>query len=1390
MQLLSPLALLYLPAIAAALLLARRRVVRVRRPVGALFLWRGLDPRDPLAAPRIRLRRTWLLVVQAALLTALTIALAAPTLTMTSPRAVFLVDVSASMGAREPTGTRLELARHAALAVEASLPAGTLVDLWTTELAATVSADLDARRLPGALSRLSLSDGAADMAASLATIRGVSGQVPVFVFTDTPAPTGLEPQVRWTTIGSTQPNAAIVSLAARQTSSTDAATEIVVGVRNFGTATIDAPFELTRDAVPLATDRVRVPGHGMMTATLRVPALSGVLRARLLGDDALAADNVRFAILPEPIARHVLLTTSGNFFLERALASVPGVDVEVVPAGAKPSRSSYDVVVCDGCNSVAGTAPAILLPPAPATVSPAEPLRVVAANHLIARSVETQGLTATPVPALPLAAGADVIARAGDAPVIVASDVAGRRVVDLRMDLRDSPLVLHTAFPILISNVIEWVTGEGESPSAITAGEPFPAKGARRAIADTRHAGVYEAPLDAADGTASPQASRRFVVNPATETESDLTVTPRSASAEPPPGFVTASRVTNLRTSLLMAALLLLAVEVVLGRPLSAGARAFRGAVAVAIAVATIAPRVPIGSATQDVMFLVDRSASMSGDAEARALSSVNRLSQGMSANDRMGVIVFGGEAAIERAPESNPLVATITSQPSIASTDIGAALRLAREQFTAGQLDRAVLLSDGQQTAGDAVAEAGRAAADGLAVDVVPISADPAALGTMITSLGAPPLVRAGEPFIVSGEVRGRPGTQVEVEFRGDGELISTRSLDLRNDGTAGIDTTDVRSATGLYTYTASARLAGTPDGPAEAGAVVTVGGQPSLLYVSDGARTLEPIFSASQWRIRTSTPTGLPGIAAALNAYDAVVMENVDATQLSSSQTTALADFVQNAGGGLLVLGGTAALGGFRASPLARLLPVDVRPRSGTRGPGMALVLAFDKSGSMADVVGGVSKIEVARQSVLEALQVIPSTDLFGVVAFDARPTVIAPLAAGNDVAVIAQRLRALDADGPTAIAPAIDLAESWLRASGVSRRKVLLVSDGRTATTDLERLRTAVRARQFELSVVAIGEDADRQLLASLATQSGGRAYFPADLTELPKIVARDASGGSTGTTVSETFSGRVMPHPVTRGIDPAAPPRMTGYAVSTLKSGAELMLASHLDDPVLAGWRIGLGRVSVFTSDVLFRNSRTFAAWPAFGQLWSQTIRWVARQPESAGSQVALESTGQGLHIRLTFEPASGPERIVDATASLRSASGRVVSVPLAFTSPGRLEGTGRLSEQGPYTASLSIQHADGRDEHVVRGAYWSAIAERPGAANVDLLREIARTTGGRVLTDGQSPFDGVRPGEPTDVAPLLINVALIALLIDICRRRGLIIFPLKQRTRDAAQQAVA
>ncbi len=472
--------------------------------------------------------------------------------------------------------------------------------------------------------------------------------------------------------------------------------------------------------------------------------------------------------------------------------------------------------------------------------------------------------------------------------------------------------------------------------------------------------------------------------------------------------------------------------------------------------------------------------------------------------------------------------------------------------------------------------------------------------------------------------------------------------------------------------------------------------------------------------------------------------------------------------------MLGGPESLepGALAGTTLGDLLPVDFRPRSGQRSPALALVIAFDKSGSMDDRVDGVARIEFARQAVRRVFETVPATDAVGVIAFDAAPHEVAALRAGQDVRSVTAALSAVQPGGGTAIAPAIEMAAGWLRASsgaGIARRHVLLVSDGLTSAADATRVSEIVKGGGFELSVVALGGERDRRFLESISRATGGRAYFPQDIRELPAIAARESARVAGGRLVEEPFRPRALPHAMLRGLDSSTLPLLGGYVVGVPKPLAEMAVQSPLDDPILAASRRGLGRVAVYSADLHSDWSASLRSWSGFSTLFVQAARWVARRGEDESLYAHFVEEGDNLRLIVEAETPEG-EFLNDLVcqAVMRTPSGSTRTVALAGTAPGRYEASLAPEERGAYVFAISAASVDHRvDTRIVRGVYWSANAEyRRATADATTLSRIAELTGGRVLSAGDDPFSGPRERRYFDASSWLAGFALLMFLIEV------------------------
>ncbi|MEA3247592.1 MAG: hypothetical protein U9Q74_15675, partial [Gemmatimonadota bacterium] len=195
----------------------------------------------------------------------------------------------------------------------------------------------------------------------------------------------------------------------------------------------------------------------------------GLMKAELRADDDLRADNVAFA-QAAPAGGRVLVVGPENLFLEQVLAIQPGIELFRVDtlseAQAAEAWEAYDAIVFDR-----GSVPAppvrgaaLLIDaggwPALATRGEAveEPrISFWEAEHPVLRHVNLRAIGIAEGHALAPGPDATAIARADDAPMVVALQRGELRAVALGWNLLDSDLPLRVGFPVLLRNILGWL---------------------------------------------------------------------------------------------------------------------------------------------------------------------------------------------------------------------------------------------------------------------------------------------------------------------------------------------------------------------------------------------------------------------------------------------------------------------------------------------------------------------------------------------------------------------------------------------------------------------------------------------------------------------------------------------------------------------------------------------------------------------------------------------------------------------------------------------------------------------------------------------------------------------------------------------------------------------
>jgi hypothetical protein len=299
--------------------------------------------------------------------------------------------------------------------------------------------------------------------------------------------------VTFVACGRASDNVAITRFATRPLLNSPETSEVLLEIANFGQKPAKGNVEISFDGKLLDVKPFEAgAGERRLEIFPTVPRPSsharGWLSAWLDASDALATDNVAYAVLSAQPPSRVLLVTKGNWFLEKLLAADQGVTYELVePAAFTPALAAkFDAVILDqflppGFDLAAAQGNFLFIKATPFGDGKAaldQPLiSDTDAQHPVMRLVNLQNVTMLRAAslALPKTDGWNWQApvRSFDHPLMITGERLGagqsRRVAALAIDITDSDLPLRVAFPLMMSNTIHWLAGEqtAEMPGAL-----------------------------------------------------------------------------------------------------------------------------------------------------------------------------------------------------------------------------------------------------------------------------------------------------------------------------------------------------------------------------------------------------------------------------------------------------------------------------------------------------------------------------------------------------------------------------------------------------------------------------------------------------------------------------------------------------------------------------------------------------------------------------------------------------------------------------------------------------------------------------------------------------------------------------------------------------------
>jgi Ca-activated chloride channel homolog len=779
------------------------------------------------------------------------------------------------------------------------------------------------------------------------------------------------------------------------------------------------------------------------------------------------------------------------------------------------------------------------------------------------------------------------------------------------------------------------------------------------------------------------------------------------------------------------------------------------------------------------VVALTDESASITRDEAIWARDWIGSLVAAMRRDDELSLLAFGREARLvsgpdaPRAPEPGPSGVDGSATNLMAAIDSGASL--------ASSGGAIVLVTDGNQTVGDATAAAESARRRGLKLYPIVPPREQAPLA--IEHVSAPRLVREGRDVQLGVAIANRGQTELEatlVARQGDREL---GRVPLRVAPGRSVVEAEVRAETAGH-YAITVALEADPS-IASAGArhstALTVLPHPRVLLVSQDA-ALEPLLHDAGFEVTRTSRLGSMS-ASDLSRYHAVVLGEVDRRDLPPEAQRALDHYVRELGGGLLLAAGRGLLSDstLRGSILERLLPVRVKPQTPPKKERdtIALFLVVDRSSSMSYGIDAAqqnpTRMEYARRAALALIAQLGDGDQVGAVAFDTQTSLLAPLqplAANrehlNDV------ISRLQPSGGTDFKEALEIAARQLIASGKKTKHVILLSDGASIRPSAEHdpLIAALARAGVTVTSIRIGNDKDSfALVKAIAEQTGGTFYLVSDAVSLPNLMIEDTRQRA-GREEPEEPDPSVSFRPRVRhasealgGLRDEDLPALRGFAAVPLKPGAEEWLVTDYRGsrtPILAGWQNGLGRVAVFAAD----PSSEWQSWGQVRRFWSQLVRWVGRPEASDELRLALRrEAGRTVLAIHTYDAGERGElrvRITGRDGTVRD---------LAPTTVGPRHHELALPPLETIEPRIAVElRRDGRTVFA-RDEWLPAAGETPQASTEDseaepnwpLLAQIAEITGGAV----NPPLTTIlarAPAERQTAVPLAAALGAAALLL--------------------------
>jgi uncharacterized membrane protein len=773
------------------------------------------------------------------------------------------------------------------------------------------------------------------------------------------------------------------------------------------------------------------------------------------------------------------------------------------------------------------------------------------------------------------------------------------------------------------------------------------------------------------------------------------------------------------------------------------------------------------------VVYLLDVSNSVPASALKQAMDWITKTNDEGHPNHAQFVAFGSNSMSFDTVTDLSKVQVSVENREGAVNqteTDLAGALDRALRSFAPSHLKRVVLISDGNENSGDLSRALARLSRENARVYTTPLESRVHG-DVWVEGILTPPAVTADEQFPIEVHVYSQRPASGAIELRNGSEVLGSKTVQLEEGLNRIAFDTRISDETSHVVLTAAVAA---PDDTFGENNVfrqpVVVNGRPRILYIESheqSAQYLKKALEGEGLLVDVAGPDQLPATVSGLDVYDAVILSDIDPKVISPQQKQAVETYVKDLGGGFILAGGENTYGrdGYSDTPVEKALPVTFDAKK--RPPTIAMVAVIDVSGSMSQ-----GQLTIAKEAAKAPLRALRNSDRFGVVSFNTGYNWVAPIQYVRERTEIISGIESLYAGGGTNVYVGLNAAFQALKEAPDEVKTVLVLSDGITQTADFKALTGTMIQAGINVSTIAVGLAANRELMADIAMWGKGRAYNITSYERVPQIFIKETEL-ALGKTLQEQPFVPVVKKDVEafKGVDFGKAPRLLGYVVTKAKPTAEVLLTeSWADDPLLARWQYGLGKAAIFTSDVKTRWAPEWIEWNGYAKFWSQVVREMMRRRNDEQFDFKVTRQGDFALVSINAVDKNGQFRN-DLQPQVRviGPDQKVTTLDVPQVGPGEYETRLRLTQDGTY----SFRAGGGGTAGPTRSLEYSYPAEfHFYPPDTEKLRAISAATGGTFQPEVAEIFDPREESTeyPLAMWPWLAGVVLVLYFVDILLRR--------------------